>query len=127
MTMPDLTARVTWTGTCTVAALSVGAWGLAGLPAAAGVAGGGAIALINFRWLARDLGRAVALMADGQAGLARIGRVGLRQFFTLGALGVLVAQGWVHPVAVGVGLATLPPVLLAQGLLSARADDRGDE
>jgi hypothetical protein len=125
MTMPDLTARVTWAGTCTVAAMSAGAWGLAGLPAAAGVAGGGAIALINFRWLARDLGRAVALVADGQAGLSRIGRVGLRQFFTLGALGVLVAQGWAHPVAVGVGLATLPPVLLAQGLLSARADDRG--
>jgi len=71
---------------------------------------------------ARDLRRAVALVADGQAGLVRVGRVGLRQLFTFGALGALVAQGWVHPVAVGVGLAALPPVLLCQGLLSARED-----
>jgi len=33
-----------------------------------------------------------------------------------------VAQGWANPVAVGVGLAALPPVLLCQGLLSARED-----
>jgi hypothetical protein len=46
--------------------------------------------------------------------------VGLRQLFTFGALGLLVAQGWAHPVAVAVGLAALPPVLLAQGLLDAR-------
>ena len=33
----DLAARVTWTGAATVAALAVGAWWLAGVPAAAGV------------------------------------------------------------------------------------------
>ena len=121
-TMPDLTTRVTWAGAWTVAALSADAWWIAGMPAAAGVTGGGVISIINFRWLARDLRRAVALVADGQAGLARVGRVGLRQLFTFGALGALVAQGWAHPVAVGVGLAALPPVLLAQGLLSSRED-----
>ena len=42
------------------------------------------------------------------------------QLVTFGALGLLVAQGWAHPVAVAVGLAALPPVLLAQGLLDAR-------
>jgi hypothetical protein len=35
---------------------------------------------------------------------------------------VLIAQGWAHPVGVGIGLAALPPVLLAQGLLDARKD-----
>ena len=59
----DLAARVTWTGAATVAALTVGAWWLAGVPAAAGVSGGGGIALVNFRWLARDVGRATALIA----------------------------------------------------------------
>ncbi len=121
--MPDLTTRVTWAGAWTVAALSAGAWWLAGMPAAAGVTGGGLFGIINFRWLARDLRRAVALVADGQASLVRVGRVGLRQLFTFGALGALVAQGWANPVAVGVGLAALPPVLLCQGLLSAREDD----
>jgi len=116
----DLAARVTWTGAVTVAALTAGAWWLAGVPAAAGVSGGGGIAIVNFRWLARDVSRATVLIAEGSTGIGRISRVGLRQLFTFGALGVLVAQGWAHPVAVVVGLAALPPVLLAQGLLDAR-------
>jgi ATP synthase I chain len=116
----DLAARVTWTGGVTVAALMAGAWWLAGPPAAAGVGGGGSIALLNFRWLARDVSRATALLAEGGTGLGRIGRIGLRQLVTFGALGLLIAQGWAHPVGVGVGLAALPPVLLIQGLLDAR-------
>lgn len=116
----DLAARVTWTGVATVAAMTAGAWWLAGVPAAAGVSGGGGIAIVNFRWLARDVGRATAQIAEGSTGIGRISRVGLRQLFTFGAIGVLVAQGWAHPVAVVVGLAALPPVLLAQGLLDAR-------
>jgi hypothetical protein len=122
MTIADLAARVTWTGGVTVAAMTVGAWWLAGVPAAAGVGGGGAIALTNFRWLARDVSRATALVVEGQAGIGRISRIGLRQLVTFGALGLLVAQGWAHPVAVGVGLAALPSVLLAQGLLDARRE-----
>ena len=118
----DLAARVTWTGAATVAAMTAGAWWLAGTAAAAGVGGGGAIALLNFRWLARDVGRATALVAEGGGGVGRIGRVGLRQLVTLTALGLLIAQGWAHPVGVGIGLAALPPVLLAQGLLDARKD-----
>ena len=114
----DLAARVTWTGGVTVAAMTAGAWWLAGAPAAAGVGGGGSIALLNFRWLARDVSRATALIAGGQSG---VGRIGLRQLVTFGALGLLIAQGWAHPVGVGVGLAALPPVLLIQGLLDARA------
>ncbi|HJR02144.1 MAG TPA: ATP synthase subunit I [Methylomirabilota bacterium] len=116
----DLAARVTWTGAATVAAMMAGAWWLAGVPAAAGVGGGGGIALVNFRWLARDVSRAAALMAEGSTGVGRLSRMGLRQVFTFGALGLLVAQGWAHPVAVVIGLAALPPVLLAQGLLDAR-------
>jgi hypothetical protein len=116
----DLAARVTWTGAATVAAMTAGAWWLAGVPAAAGVGGGGGIALVNFRWLARDVGRATTLIAEGSTGFGRLSRVGLRQLFTFGALGLLVAQGWAHPVGVAVGLAALPPVLLAQGLLDAR-------
>ncbi|MGH7413390.1 MAG: ATP synthase subunit I [Candidatus Rokuibacteriota bacterium] len=116
----DLAARVTWTAAATVAAMTAGAWWLEGAPAAAGVGGGGGIALLNFRWLARDVSRAAALISNGSVGVGRLSRVGLRQLVTFGALGLLVAQGWAHPVAVAVGLAILPPVLLAQGLLDAR-------
>ncbi len=120
----DLAARVTWTGGVAVAAMTAGAWWLAGAPAAAGVGGGGSIALLNFRWLARDVSRATALMSEGAgegvSGAGRIGRIGLRQLVTFGALGLLIAQGWAHPVGIGFGLAALPPVLLIQGLLDAR-------
>ena len=122
MATADFAASVTRAGACTVAVMSAGAWWLFGAPAAAGVGGGGAIALINFHWLSRDLARAFAVVAEGRAGLARIGRIGLRQLAVLGALGLLVAQGWAHPVAVGLGLAALPPVLLVQGLLNARRE-----
>jgi len=122
MTIADLAARVSWTGGLTVAVMTAAAWWLAGVSAAAGVAGGGAIALLNFRWLARDVSRATALVVGGQAAGGRISRIGLRQLATFGALGLLVAQGWAHPVAVGVGLATLPPALLAAGLLGAREE-----
>ena len=122
MAITELAAKVTWSGGLTVAAITAGAWWVAGAPAAAGVGGGGAIALLNFRWLARDVSRATALIGEGGITVGRIGRVGLRQVVTFGALGVLIAQGWAHPVAVGIGLAALPPVLLAQGLLDARKD-----
>ena len=122
MAITELAAKVTWSGGLTVAAITAGAWWVAGAPAAAGVGGGGAIALLNFRWLARDVSRATALIGEGGITVVRIGRVGLRQVVTFGALGVLIAQGWAHPVGVGIGLAALPPVLLAQGLLDARKD-----
>ena len=122
MATAEFAARVTRAGTWTLAVMSAGAWWLFGVPAAAGVGGGGAIALINFHWLSRDLGHAFAVVAEGRAGLARIGRIGLRQFVMLGSLGLLVGQGWAHPVAIGLGLAALPPVLLVQGLLNARRE-----
>lgn len=122
MATADLTSRVVWAGACTVALMSGAGWWIAGAPAAAGVAGGGGIALINFRWLARDVARAVAAVAEGRGGLARVGGLGLRQLVTLAALGVLIAQGWVHPAAVGLGLAALPPVLFVQGLLDSRRE-----
>jgi len=122
MTIADLATRVSWTGGLTVAAMTAGTWWLAGVSAAVGVAGGGAIAIFNFWWLARDVSRATALVVGGQAAIGRISRIGLRQLVTFGALGLLVAQGWAHPVGVGVGLAALPPVLLAAGLLGARRE-----
>ena len=109
----DLAVRVTWTGAATVAAMTVGAWWLAGAPAAAGVSAAGGIALVNFRWLARDTIRATS-------GEGRLSALGFRKIAALLALGGLVACGVTHPVAVAAGLLVLPPALVAQGLLAAR-------
>src|SRR4030095_11040651 len=98
MTVTDLAARVTWSGAACVAAMTAGAWGLAGADAAAGVVGGGGIALLNFRWLARDVGRATGMIAEGRGGVGRIGRIGLRQLVTLGGLGLPTADGVAHTV-----------------------------
>jgi hypothetical protein len=72
----DLAARVTWTGGVTVAALTAGAWWLAGPPAAAGVGGAGSIALLNFRWLARDVSRATRCRGGRGGGAHRPHRIG---------------------------------------------------
>src|SRR4029453_3536205 len=111
MTIADLAARVTWSGAASVAAMTAGAWGLAGADAAAGgaggggapplafpggppPAGGGATAVLNFRWLAHDVGRATSMIAEGRGGAGRIGRIGLRQLVTFGGLGRLMAKAW---------------------------------
>ena len=96
MATTDLTSRVTWAGACTVAVMSGVRGGSGALPWRP-ESRGGAIALVNFRWLARDVGRAVSLVIEGRGGLARFGRIGLRQFVTFGGLGLLIANGWVHP------------------------------
>jgi hypothetical protein len=117
MTATEVTRGVLRAGAFSTGALAAGAWWVADAAAAAGVAGGGAVALLNFRWLSRDVARLAVLVSGGaRGGAARLAGVGLRQLASFGALGLLVAGGWVHPVGVALGLAVLPPVLLAQGL-----------
>jgi ATP synthase I chain len=113
MIAAELVNRVTLTGLGGTAVLSVVAAVVGGASAAIGVAGGGLITLLNFRWLARDAIRATT-------GEGRLSALGLRKIAALLALGGLVACGVTHPVAVAAGLLVLPPVLVAQGLLAAR-------
>jgi hypothetical protein len=122
MTTRDLTARVLRHGACAVAGLAGAAWWVGGAPAAAGVLGGGGLALLNFGWLHRDVAGLARRMAAGDAAGAALRRLGLRQVVVLGGLGLLVGLGWAHPVGVAVGLAAVPPVFLAEGLRSARAE-----
>jgi hypothetical protein len=119
----DFASRVTVSGLSGLTALSAGIAWAAGLDAAAGVAGGGAIALLNFRWLARDVAHAATLAAEGRMGTLRVGSAWLRRLVSLGALGLLLAGGLTHPLAVIAGLWVLPPVLLLQGLRAARQAD----
>ncbi len=119
----DLSARVTVSGLSAVLALTAAAGWIAGAQAAAGVAGGGAIALVNFRWLARSVASIAALAGENRTAVVGWRGTWLRHLLTVGALGWLVGGGWAHPLGVIVGLSVLPPVLVAQGLHAARDRD----
>jgi hypothetical protein len=110
-----LISRVTVLSISAVAVVAAAAAGFTGLAGAAGAAGAGAIAVLNFRWLAR--GAAHALAGGGPRGA--LVSLGLRHLATLGALAVLLSSGWAHPVAAVAGIAVLPVVLIAEGLRTA--------
>jgi hypothetical protein len=121
MTTGDLTTRVLRLGVCTVAALSVAGLWIGGGTGAVGVLGGGLLALLNFGWLHREVAAVARRMAAGESSGVTWRRLGLRQAAVLGGLGLLIGLGWGHPVGVAVGLASIPPILIVEGLRSARA------
>lgn len=96
-------------GVILVSAVAGSVWGRAGV---VGTAGAGLIALANFRWLARG----TLLAGRGEGRHREAIALGLRHLGTVVALGALVASGWVHPIAVVLGVVILPPLLIAQGL-----------
>jgi hypothetical protein len=116
MTTPELESRTLRWGTALVAALAAAAGLAGGAPAVLGVAGGGVIGLLNFRWLCRDAARLTGALTVGGVARWRVLPALLRQLGTLGALGALMASEVAPPAAVAVGLAVLPPTLLVQGL-----------
>lgn len=116
MTPSELKARVTVAAG--VAALALGfiaAW-LAGTAAMWGVIAGGALAVVNFRWL---VAHAVLATRPG-AGSAWLIGAGLRLLVFLVVAGVLLATGGAHPVALLAGLTVLPCAVIAEGLRAAR-------
>jgi ATP synthase I chain len=113
----ELTDRVCRAGALAVVLLAAATAALVGLREAAGLAAGGGIAFGSFRWLARDATRLAALR-PGQAG-ALLG-IGFRQVIAFAGLAAVIGSGVAHPVAVAVGIALLPPVLVIQGLRAAR-------
>jgi hypothetical protein len=119
MTPSELTSRVTAATVLAVAPLAVvGAW-LGGVAGAAGVVAGGALALVNFRWLVARCAATVA--APGGAGLWLVG-VGARLAAAAAVSGALFATGWAHPVALLAGFSVLPCAVVAHGLQLARRE-----
>lgn len=120
MTLTDLRVRVSVESGAATAALALAALALAGVPAGLGILGAGALTIVNFWWLTR------AAVRLGPVGSARPPvaawsvAVGARFLTLLAALGVLLASGWAHPVAVVVGVTVLPCDLVVQGLRGAR-------
>jgi hypothetical protein len=119
MTPRELTTRVTLDTCVAVVPLAMlGAW-LGGTPAAVGAVAGGALAIVNFRWLAA---RAAAPAAGGAPVVAWLVGSGLRFTACLGACALLLLTGWAQPVALVVGFTVLPCDVIARGLAATRGD-----
>ncbi|OLD38010.1 MAG: hypothetical protein AUI57_08785 [Candidatus Rokubacteria bacterium 13_1_40CM_2_68_8] len=120
MTPGELTTRVTLDTCAAVGALAALAGWLGGAPAGLGVLAGGALAIVNFRWL---VARASAAMAAGSAsaGAWLIG-AGLRFAACTLACALLFATGWAYPIPLVMGFTVLPCDLIARGLAAARAE-----
>jgi hypothetical protein len=113
MTASELTARVTATTVLAVLPLALaGAW-LGGVPGAAGVLAGGALALFSFRLLAA---RATAASAS----TAWLLTSGLRFGAVAVTAAVLFVNGWAHPLGVLAGYSALPVIVVVHGLRLAR-------
>jgi hypothetical protein len=118
MSVDELAGGVIRLGLAALAVGAVAAVAVGGPRLALGVVGGGLIALMDFRWLARDAARLTTPWPGERP--PRLLPIGLRHLAALSGLTLLIAGGWTHPLAVIAGLGVLPPVLIAQGLRSAR-------
>jgi hypothetical protein len=114
--------------TCAAAAAiaAPAAW-LGGAPAGLGVLAGGALAIVNFRWLVARATAATAALsavpgASGAAASVWLVGSGLRFGASLAACTLLLATGWAHPIALLVGFTLLPCDLIVRGLAAARAE-----
>ena len=102
-----------------VALAVAGGW-LGGAAGAIGVGAGIALALGNFRWL---VSRACAAPATSSAARALWSMTAGLRFVAVGALcAAVLAAGWAHPVALVIGLTTLPCALIVHGLRAARQE-----
>jgi hypothetical protein len=114
-----LTSRVTWESGGAVALLSLVTCLALGVSAAAGVAAGGAVAIVNFRWLS---GRVVSALDGAPAPGGWALGFGLRLIAVAAATAALLASGWAHPAGVVAGFTVLPCALVLRGLSQARAE-----
>ena len=118
MTPSDLTSRVSRDACVLGVALAGPAAYLGGLDGALGAAAGAGIAVGNFRWLAS---RAQATGGDGSPARPLWSlAAGLRLAAVVVALGVVVASGHAHPLAIVAGVSVIPIVVVVHGLRGAR-------
>lgn len=114
--------------TCAAAAaLAAPAAWIGGVPAGLGVLAGGALAIVNFRWLVARATAVTAVLSatpgnGGAAASVWLVGSGLRFGASLVACTLLLATGWAHPVALLAGFTLLPCDLIVRGLAAARAE-----
>ena len=125
MTPSELRRRVTLDTWAAAAALAAPAAWIGGAPAGLGVLAGGALAIVNFRWLAARAAAATAApsaAAGSGAASAWLVGSGLRFGASLAACTLLLATGWAHPIGLLAGFTVLPCDLIVRGLAAARVE-----
>lgn len=119
MTASELVARVTaWIGLGALTLALPAAW-LGGQAGALGVLAGGALAVLNFRWLAR---RTLASLLPGGSAARASAAATVRLLVALAGPAVVIATGVVHPVGLVVGLTLLPCAVVVLGLHATREE-----
>jgi|GEM_PF-1427168 len=121
MTTSELSVRVTVESAIASGALALVALAGWGPGAAAGVAAAGALAILNFRWLARGAALAAGAGRERRPAAWALAAAG-RFAAVLAVLAALLASGWVHPVGVVAGLTVLPLAVVVRGLGAARKE-----
>jgi ATP synthase I chain len=118
--------------TCAAAAaLAAPAAWIGGGPAGLGMLAGGALAVVNFRWLVARATAVTAVLSatpgngSAAASVWLVGS-GLRFGASLAACTLLLATGWAHPIALLAGFTLLPCDLIVRGLAAARAEARAE-
>jgi len=120
MTPSELMRRVT-RDVCALGVVLAAAGGWLGGPAGAiGAAAGVALAVVNFRALVLRASVTVGTPTSARA-LWSLG-AGLRFGAFAAVAAALLASGWAHPVALVVGLTTLPLAIVGHGLRAARQE-----
>jgi hypothetical protein len=113
----DLVRRVVISCAALLVPLSIAGALLAGRAALLGILVGGGVTLGNLLWLSYGSGRVSGLSRGRPLWFLSLG---LRYLALFAALALCLWSGWVHPLALIVGLSVLPPVLIIQGLRVAR-------
>ena len=87
---------------------------------ALGIVTGGALGVLNFRWLARSAMRVTDALGGGPVRGWWLLVAGVRFIVMFAAISVVVASGWAHPLGLMGALAVVPALLVIHGLRSAR-------
>ena len=123
MTVNELAARVTVQAGAVFLAGALFALWLGHPGVALGIAAGGALGVVNFRWLARSAGQVTGALTGAPPRGWWMMLAGVRFLAMFAAVSVVVASGWAHPVGIMAALAIVPALLVVHGLRTASASD----
>ena len=120
MTVSELAARVTVQagGVFLASGLVAASLGHPGI--ALGIVAGGALGVLNFRWLSRSAAHATGALAGEPVRGWWLLVAGVRFLVMFTALSAVLASGWINPLALMAALAIVPTLLIVHGLRTVR-------
>ena len=119
MTVSELAGRVTVQAGVVFLAAALVAASLGHPGIALGIVAGGALGVLNFRWLARSAAQVTSALGGGPVRGWWLLAAGVRFLVMFAALSAVLATGWAHPLALMAALAIVPALLIVHGLRTA--------